>query len=117
MTCKSLNLRAVLVDNFGLRALQGRNEFRNVVYFGVVKNTGLDFLLHVRVFLSQVTQLLETYSKTQWFISIISAILEIGAILEFLFGGKSEQLLSNGELPIDGVLRQTKVDDVEKPYN
>ena len=47
-------------------------------------------------------------------VTVVLALLEAGAVFEFLFGRKLKDLLADSELAVDLILCETEVDDVEE---
>lgn len=76
-------------------------KFENVVHLKIVAHAAA---------VSLGEQLLHALGA----IAVVVAILEVGAVLQLLLDRKLEDFLADGELVVDFVLRQPKVDDVEE---
>jgi len=98
MLCKGLNLPPVILYQFRmtvfLRIL--RCELRNVIDLGVIFHAVSDF------------------ADAEWFISVVAAVLEVGAVFDFLGGGEVEDLFAQSELAVDFGLGEAEVCDVEE---
>ena len=93
---EDFDLVPVLPDDFGLRPLVGRGEFRDIEDFGVVEDAWADF------------------AQAERFVAVVAAVLELSAVFQLFGGGELEDLLADGELSVDLFLREAEVDDVEE---
>lgn len=67
--CERLDFVPVLRDDGRVVAFIGRDEFGDVVDFGVVADAGLDL------------------ARCEGLVAIVPAVLEVGAVFDFLVGG------------------------------
>lgn len=93
---KELDLGPVLPDHRRVVAVIRRDEFRDVVDLRVVFDARFDL------------------AQSERFVAVVPAVLEVRAVLEFFCLGEVENLFAQAELPVDFVLRQAEVGDVEK---
>jgi uncharacterized membrane protein YjdF len=56
----------------------------------------------------------EAYSKAQWLIPVVPAILEVSSVFVLLLCWQIEHFLANSKLSIYLILCKPKVDDVEE---
>ena len=96
MLSEDFDLVPVLPDHFWLRSLVSRDEFRDIENFSVVEDSRTDF------------------SETQGFVAVVAAVLEVGAVLQFLGDRELEDLLADGELSVYLFLGKAEVDNVEE---
>jgi len=90
------DLVPMLADHGRMRAFILRHKFGDVVDFRVVLDARLDL------------------SDPQGFVSIVSAILQVGAVFNLLFRGQVKHLLAQAELSINFFLREPEVGNVEE---
>lgn len=98
MLCKRLDLVPVLLDELRLRPLVRRDELGDIEDFSVVEDAWTDF------------------AQAQRFVAFVTAILEVGAVLQFLLSGELEDLFANGKLSVYLLLGEAEVDDVEEAW-
>lgn len=90
------DLRPIIFDKFRVRTLILWDEFGDVVNLSVVEVAWRDL------------------TDTAGFVAVISSVFEVGAVLQFLFGGEIEELFAYGELMVYFFLGQTEVGNIKE---
>jgi hypothetical protein len=94
--CEIPDLVPMVGDDLGVIARVLLGEFRRVVDLRVVLDAVLDL------------------ADPERLVAVVPAILEVGAVFELLLRGELEDLFAQAELPVDFLLREAEVDDVEE---
>ena len=94
MALEGLDFLAVVLDDGRMIACELRGEFEDVVHFDVVAEAWEDF------------------DGAQRPVAGVVAVFEVGAVLQFLFGGEGEEVFADGKLAVDLVLGEAEVGDV-----
>ena len=97
--CEKPDLIPVLLDQRRMVARVPLGEFGRVVDLRVVLDAVLDL------------------ADAQRLVAVVAAVFEVGAVFDLLRGGEVEDLLAQAELPVDLLLSQAEVGDVEEAWN
>ena len=92
------DLIPVLLDQRRMVARVPLGEFGRVVDLRVVLDAVLDL------------------ADAQRLVAVVAAVFEVGAVFDLLRGGEVEDLLAQAELPVDLLLSQAEVGDVEEAW-
>jgi hypothetical protein len=96
--CEIPDLVPMVGDDLGVIARVLLGEFRRVVDLRVVLDAVLDL------------------ADPERLVAVVPAVLEVGAVFELLLRGELEDLFAQAELPVDLLLREAEVDDVEEAW-